>query len=105
MTTTVIGINPFKAQNARTTRRPFRQLNHISQARMGGGVKCLGLSQTAGSRAEFAEIAENLRDAVRRKPEDLRLERQRGKGAGDFAAGRRQGQGRKPFRSQMAKTK
>ena len=65
-TTTVIGINPFKAQNARTTRRLFRQLNHISQARMGGGLKFLSLGQMAGNRAEFTEIAENLRDAVRR---------------------------------------
>ena len=38
----------------------------------------------AGGRAEFAEIAENLRDAVRREPEDFRLDRQRRKRAGDF---------------------
>jgi hypothetical protein len=86
MTTTVIGINPFKAQNARAAQRFFRQFDHILQARMGSGVKFLGLGQTAGSRAEFAKIAENLRDAVRRKPEDLRLDRQRRKGPGDFLA-------------------
>jgi hypothetical protein len=43
MTTTVIGINPSKTQNPRTTQGFFRQLDHISQARMGGGVKFLGL--------------------------------------------------------------
>ena len=88
MTTTVIGINPFKAQNPRTARHFFRPFNHILQARMGGGLKFLGLGQTAGSRAEFAKIAKNLPDAVRRKPEDLGLDRQRRKGAGDFVAGR-----------------
>ena len=56
---------------------------------MGGGLKFLSLDQMAANRAEFAEIAENLRDVVRRKTEDLRLDRQRGKGAGDFVAGRR----------------
>ena len=65
MTTTVIGINPFKAQNPRTARHFFRPFNHILQARMGGGLKFLSLGQMAGNRAEFAETAENLRDLFR----------------------------------------
>src|SRR6516164_7827928 len=89
MATTVMWINPFEAETARTPRRLFRQFNHMLQARMGGSVEFLGLGQTAGGRAEFAEIAENLRDPVRREPEDFRLDGQRRKRAGDFVAGRR----------------
>src|SRR5262249_14365158 len=89
MATTVIRINPFKAQNARTARRLFRQFNHILQTRMGGSIEFLGLDQTPSGRAELADIVKNLRDAVRREPEDFRLDGQRRKRAADFVAGRR----------------